>query len=771
MAYTLILRDDSDSVNFMGVAYRLRDGGLDIWTPKKKQVWGGESVYSHGSQLVTSTFENRKVRLWFQITGESRSEITQNVSRIEQILEHARQRSIEETGSRVELEYQWDGASKSTYFEVIDGELRWPKDTMSVKQVHQQDENGRWIITNFYLTLVCAPFAYSISPVSGAATELPLTNGNGTDVTGGLTVWNHNDSGTGHDNWVEIDGTSFDSDFNAKVKLVLKSDSGEAEKTSKIYMGVRQKNLGFVNILEDADVSSTVRDTTIGSALADDGGTITDETTEANDSTADDMTLLPAAPAVDDAYYFGKDVQFDNLSLNVSTAGVGTWTITWEYWNGTSWAALTGVTDNTSGFTVSGSNTISYTLPSAWAKTSINQVSVSAAIADDGGAYTDDTTAANNATSDDMTLLPATPAVDDAYYFGSGSPFDKIDLNISTAGAGTWTIVWEYWDGSAWQSIPNVTDDTNGFTASGTNSISWEAPSDWATTTVNSQGPYYYARARISAYTSITTQPLGQQAWIVPEVAYYIRGRVSAFTSLTTQPLGQQVTVTEKITDNDYSSGGSYTVVSFDYADGEVDIFEWALTASQVESTQGPFRIFGRCSETNHWDQDASYSIVIKYGTDVLFQSEWRKPIDTTTELLDFGTVYLPPWLVGTPTGLSALNIAIRAKRDIAGKTTISFDYLELLPQDGGYRILGYRTTGVAQLEYTVDDGWEESVYHINTSGKKTGLPYGLMPRIELKPGVNQRIYFIQEGTAKNCEITRQLKVQVYVVPTYNVVA
>jgi hypothetical protein len=769
MAFELILRDDTDAVNFLGTAYRLRDKGLDIWTPKKKQVWGGESVYSHGSQLVTSTFENRRMRMWFQITGTNRDEIAANVSKVERILENARQRSIEQTGSRVEIQYRWDGASNATYFEVIDGELRWPRDTMSVEQVHQTDESGKYIITDFYLALICAPFAYPISPVNGSPTELPLTNGNGTDQTGGLRVHNHDDVTAGHDNWVQIDGTDFDGDFPAKIKMILESEAGEAEKTGKIYIGVRKGDLTFEHILEDDDVSGTSRSTTVDSALADDGGSITDETTEANEATADDMTLLPAAPAVDDAYYFGKDLEFDTLSLNVSTAGVGSWTIVWEYWDGDSWELLAGISDGTTGFTTGGTNDITWTIPTDWATRSIDQIALSAAIADDGGSFTDETTPANEATADDMTLLPAAPVVDDAYYFGASALFDKLTLNISTAGAGTWTLVWEYWNGTAWTALTGISDGTTGFTTGGTNDVVWTPPTDWATTTVNAQGPFYYIRGRVSAFTSITTQPLGQQGWIVPQISFFVRARVSVYTSITTQPLGQQVTVGAEITDGDNSSGGSYTEVSFKDTDGDVDIFEWALTAAQVEATQGPFRFFGRCQEATHWDQNGSYSIVIKYGTDVLFQSEWRKPVDTTTELLDFGTIYLPPWLVGTPTGLAGLNIAIRAKRDVAGTSVISFDYLALMPQDGGYRILEYRATGVAQFEETVDDGWEESVYHIDGSSKKTGLPFGLMPRLELEPGVDHKIFFLQEGTVKNCEITREMDVQVFVVPTYNV--
>jgi hypothetical protein len=140
-----------------------------------------------------------------------------------------------------------------------------------------------------------------------------------------------------------------------------------------------------------------------------------------------------------------------------------------------------------------------------------NPTDADAAIADDGGVFTNETTAANNATTNDMTLLPATPAVNDAYYFGYLKKFQQVDLNISTAGAGTWTIVWEYYDGSTWQSLPDITDPSSGFTASGLQNISWTMPNDWEMTTINSQGPFYFARARVSAYTSITTQPLGQE--------------------------------------------------------------------------------------------------------------------------------------------------------------------------------------------------------------------------------------------------------------------
>jgi len=133
-------------------------------------------------------------------------------------------------------------------------------------------------------------------------------------------------------------------------------------------------------------------------------------------------------------------------------------------------------------------------------------------IADDGGTYTDETTACNNDTANDVTLLPATPAVDDAYYFGYDYRTRKVSVNIGTQGVGNWTITWEYYNGSAWTALSGVTDNTNGFTTSGTNDITYTLPTDWAKATINSTTKYFI-RARVSAYTDITTQPLGTQAY------------------------------------------------------------------------------------------------------------------------------------------------------------------------------------------------------------------------------------------------------------------
>lgn len=117
----------------------------------------------------------------------------------------------------------------------------------------------------------------------------------------------------------------------------------------------------------------TAAATAMAGAVADDGGTQTDETTESNSAAANDMTLMPVAPVVDDAYYFGANGLFDILTVNIGTVGNWTGTYIWEYWNGAEWVAVSGLTDGTTGFTA-GTDTydVTYTCPIDWQQSTVS---------------------------------------------------------------------------------------------------------------------------------------------------------------------------------------------------------------------------------------------------------------------------------------------------------------------------------------------------------------------------------------------------------------
>ncbi len=97
-----------------------------------------------------------------------------------------------------------------------------------------------------------------------------------------------------------------------------------------------------------------------------------DDTRDANDPGVTDCELFPTGSAVNDAAYWGHDERISLLKINTGTAGVGTYTVTWEYWNGTTWASLIDVTDGTTNFKTTGLQTVSFAIPDNWAKTTVD---------------------------------------------------------------------------------------------------------------------------------------------------------------------------------------------------------------------------------------------------------------------------------------------------------------------------------------------------------------------------------------------------------------
>lgn len=281
-----------------------------------------------------------------------------------------------------------------------------------------------------------------------------------------------------------------------------------------------------------------------GLAFQEDGNAYTDFTTELNEATADDVDLLPAVPAVEDAFYIGHATgKFAKAELNLTTQGSGTWTITWEYWNGAAWTALSGVTDGTSGFTAAtGWKAVTFTEPTDWAQNTVDGVlgywirgRVSAytsvttqplagqgRITNSSHVWVDDTTDATDAGAGDVELMPLHPTVGDGVYFGYGEQFCKLKLTTSQARAGTATISLKYWNGSAWTLVPaaEVEDDSAGYSGSpGTHFVHFVPPDDWVANDA-ANGPNgqtgFFVVMEITALTDMTTQPLLTRSWCLP---------------------------------------------------------------------------------------------------------------------------------------------------------------------------------------------------------------------------------------------------------------
>lgn len=105
--------------------------------------------------------------------------------------------------------------------------------------------------------------------------------------------------------------------------------------------------------------------------LHDVGNIYFDETPDWNGTGGTTVSLVPGAEAVNDAFYIGSYEEFNQVTVTMSTVGVGG-TVAKEFWNGTSWTAVAGLTDNSNNFTATGTRTITYTMPTTWVKTAVN---------------------------------------------------------------------------------------------------------------------------------------------------------------------------------------------------------------------------------------------------------------------------------------------------------------------------------------------------------------------------------------------------------------
>lgn len=76
------------------------------------------------------------------------------------------------------------------------------------------------------------------------------------------------------------------------------------------------------------------------------GTNYADQTEAAKNPTTNDVDLIRSGAGIGDGIMFGTyDPDWYGVTVVVSTAGVGNYTMVWEYWNGSSWSAVTTVNE------------------------------------------------------------------------------------------------------------------------------------------------------------------------------------------------------------------------------------------------------------------------------------------------------------------------------------------------------------------------------------------------------------------------------------------
>ena len=151
MPWTYNLTDGTTTVSLNSGDYDVLYNGFSAPVPRRRMAWGGRNLFRHGADLMERRFENRRVTLRIKITGSNDDALENDINAINDLLERAAEYSSNGLGAQVQLTRQWNGATNSVSFDVLEGTLDIPETSIA----HVQ----RNVLIPCILTLTCKPFA------------------------------------------------------------------------------------------------------------------------------------------------------------------------------------------------------------------------------------------------------------------------------------------------------------------------------------------------------------------------------------------------------------------------------------------------------------------------------------------------------------------------------------------------------------------------------------------------------------------------------------
>ena len=135
------------------------------------------------------------------------------------------------------------------------------------------------------------------------------------------------------------------------------------------------------------------------------------------------------------------------------------------------------------------------------------------------GAYTDATTAAQDATTGDFTLWQLAITTGNGFLVGATSRFNTLGFVQSVAGDQTTPVLkLEYWNGAAWVDITTALLISQALSAGGTGEkvLVWGAPADWALGGSGTSVPQttYNVRVTHTVAAAGAANPLASQLFV-----------------------------------------------------------------------------------------------------------------------------------------------------------------------------------------------------------------------------------------------------------------
>jgi hypothetical protein len=282
MAFIYNLQNDDTTLQLNGgTNYAVQPEGFTAPPPPTRTTFAGPNLFRDGADMMNRRFDNRVVTLTLWVKGSSRDTLIANINAINDLLERGAEYSRTGLGSQLVLRRQWDSATNTSDFNVIEGSLEITGDA---SQIHHSSPSAD-IRLGVVLTLLCDPF------IHGAAETIEnYINNAGFEIADtALANWSQNIDATGS----TARDTTQAKFGDASLKLTM-TDSGSSGQVVE-----RTQVRAEVDATEVWSFSVWVHVTALSSAKAglvllyDDGSATT--TTSYQTSTTSDWTKLTLA--------------------------------------------------------------------------------------------------------------------------------------------------------------------------------------------------------------------------------------------------------------------------------------------------------------------------------------------------------------------------------------------------------------------------------------------------------------------------------------------
>lgn len=136
----------------------------------------------------------------------------------------AARRQQARTGNRYYVKFQPDGAAAAYRSEILDGNV----------PVSEENLDYQWPALKIEVAVFWTRRGYW---EAASETELSLANGGGSG-TGGRTVYNHDDGGAGHDDYVQIAAADVTGDLPAPCRVEMANASGAGVGFQQVHLGL-----------------------------------------------------------------------------------------------------------------------------------------------------------------------------------------------------------------------------------------------------------------------------------------------------------------------------------------------------------------------------------------------------------------------------------------------------------------------------------------------------------------------------------------------------